>query len=214
VHLRCEDLTVRFEGRLALSNLTQEIPAGTWLGVYGGPGSGKTTLLKALAGLLRPDGGRVLWDGVDVARLPPEERRVRQARLGMIFQTDALFDSSSVLENVLLPLLRRRVPGQEARARARSVLERVRMGDAADLFPDVLSGGMRKRAGIARALVARPEVLLADEPLAGLDPGTASNLGKLLMEVSEGRTLIVAQPDPVSWLPLPLSLHLEEGPAP
>jgi phospholipid/cholesterol/gamma-HCH transport system ATP-binding protein len=211
LHLRCEELTVRFDGRPALSGLSQEIPAGTWLGVYGGPGSGKTTLLKALAGLVRAEQGRVLWDGGDVARLQPEDRRLRQARFGMVFQTDALFDSATVMENVLLPLLRRRVPADEARSRAHRVLEQVGMGTAEDLLPDALSGGMRKRAGIARALVARPEVLLADDPLAGLDPGTASKISGILMEVSGGKTLIVAMPDPVSWLPLPLSLHLEEG---
>jgi phospholipid/cholesterol/gamma-HCH transport system ATP-binding protein len=211
LHLRCQELTVRFEGQTALSELDQEIPAGSWLGVYGGPGSGKTTFLKALAGLLRPNGGRVLWDGDDIGRLGPEEKRQRQARFGMVFQTDALFDSATVMENVLLPLVRRRVPAEEARTRAHRVLEQVGMGTAEDLLPDALSGGMKKRAGIARALVARPEVLLADDPLAGLDPGTASRLCRLLMEVSEGKTLIVAMPDPVSWLPLPLSLHLVEG---
>jgi phospholipid/cholesterol/gamma-HCH transport system ATP-binding protein len=211
MHLRCEDVSVRFDQRPALNELTLDVPAGTWLGVCGGPGSGKTTLLKTLAGLRRPDRGRVTWRGDDVASLSPETRRERQACFGMVFQTDALFDSSTLLENVLVPLRRRRVPEPEAQTRARAALEQVGMLHAAHLLPDALSGGMRKRAGIARAVVARPEILLADDPLAGLDPGTGSTVARLLLDLSREKTLIVALPDPVPWFPLPRWLLLDEG---
>ncbi len=211
MHLRCEDLSVLFDDRPALTEVTLDVPPGTWLGVCGGPGAGKTTLLKALAGLRRPDRGRVTWNGDDVARLPPDLRRERQASFGMVFQSDALFDSANVLENVLVPLRRRRIPEEEAQARAIAALDQVGIANAAKLLPDALSGGMRKRAGIARALVARPEVLLADDPLAGLDPATGSTIARLLLEVSRGRTLIVALPDPVRWFPLPRWVLLEEG---
>ena len=211
MHLGCEDVTVLFDDRPALSGLTLDVPPGTWLGVCGGPGAGKTTLLKTLAGLRRPGRGRVTWNGDEVARLPPDARRERQASFGMVFQTDALFDSSTVLENVLVPLRHRRVPDEEAQQRALAALEQVGIAHAAHQLPDALSGGMRKRAGIARALVARPEVLLADDPLAGLDPGTGSKIARLLLEVSRGRTLIVALPDPVPWFPLPRWVLLEEG---
>ncbi len=211
-------LTVRYEGNApgertvdALRDLTVRFRAGERVAICGGPGSGKTTLLKTLAALRRPHAGEVRWDESDPWALPPEERRARQAAFGMVFQTDALFDAETVRDNVLLPLLRRGVPRDEAETRAIDSLRAVGLEDAADLLPSALSGGMQKRAGIARAIVARPEVLLADDPLAGLDPSTASQVAKLLWRESEGRTLIVAMPDPVRWLRAERWLLLERG---
>ena len=202
---------MRFDGQLALREVTVHIRPGERVGVCGGPGSGKTTLLKALAGLRRPDQGFVRWDGEDPVRLPPEGRRHRQASFGMVFQTDALFDAETVRQNVLAPLLRRGVPKEEAHARADEALSQVGLANAKDKLPGQLSGGMQKRAGIARAIVARPEVLLADDPLAGLDPSTASQVASLLRQVSEGRTLVVAMPDPLPWVDASRWLLLEEG---
>ncbi len=204
-------LTVCFDGTSALREVTLRFEGGEHVGVCGAAGSGKTTLLKALAGLRRPDEGRVLWDGQDPWTLPPEVRRARQASFGMVFQTDALFDAQTVLENVLGPLRRRGVPEAEAQARARESLRQVGLEDAGGLLPGQLSGGMQKRAGIARAIVARPAVLLADDPLAGLDPSTASQVAALLREVSFGRTLLVAMPDPLPWMEASRWLLLDGG---
>lgn len=209
--LEAQSIVVRFEGHPALEAVSVRLPLGSHVGVCGGPGSGKTTLLKALAGLRPVDEGRVLWNGEDVAHLGAEERRARQAAFGMVFQSDALFDSSTVLENVLVPLLRRKVPKPEAHARAMEALEQVGLTQAAGQLPEQLSGGMRKRAGIARAVAARPKVLLADDPVAGLDPSTGAQVGELLRAVAKDRTLVVALPDPVPWLPLPRWLLLERG---
>jgi phospholipid/cholesterol/gamma-HCH transport system ATP-binding protein len=213
MELALEEALVRYEGSAvpALGPCSAIVPPGSAVGVFGGPASGKTTLLKTLAALRRPASGRILWDGEDPFRLPTAERRRRQANLGMIFQTDALFDSSTVLENVLLPLLRRRVPKEEAMRRARAALEEVGLEAAEDARPDQLSGGMRKRAGLARALVARPSVLLADDPIAGLDPATGARVCALLRQVAEGRTLVVAAPDPIPWLPFSRWLVLDGG---
>jgi phospholipid/cholesterol/gamma-HCH transport system ATP-binding protein len=129
----------------------------------------------------------------------------------MIFQTDALFDSMSVLDNVLLPLTQREVPGEEAQARAAEALRRVGLFAHARKKPADLSGGMRKRAGIARALASRPEVVLADDPFAGLDPETEQQIAELLLEVSQGKTLIVALPDPIDALPAKRTLLIQAG---
>lgn len=196
-------------GRLtALETISERFPPGARVLVWGPAACGKTTLLKCVAGLVRPTAGRVTWDGAEVAGLDADARRAAQASFGMIFQTDALFDSMSVLDNVLLPLTRRGVGDEEARTRALDALDRVGLTDAAHKSPEQLSGGMKKRAGVARAIVARPDVLLADDPFAGLDPVTEGSIARLLLEVSEGRTLIAAMPDPSDALPLARVIHL------
>jgi phospholipid/cholesterol/gamma-HCH transport system ATP-binding protein len=211
MHLAADSLWVRRGGPPALAGVSLAFRPGERALVYGPPGGGKTTLFKALAGLVRVHEGRVLWDEADPAAMSPAERRAGQARFGMIFQSDALFDSASVLENVSLPLLKRQVPPDEARARARAALESVGLAGAEPKRPEELSGGMKKRVGIARAVVARPEVLLADDPFAGLDPPTAREVARALRAAAEGRTLVVAAPEPTSWLALPRRIRLEGG---
>ncbi|GHG77293.1 ATP-binding cassette domain-containing protein [Comamonas sp. JC664] len=209
--LRTDGLTVRYGARQVLSEVTCALPAGTQALVLGRSGAGKTTWVKALAGLVRPTGGVVRWDGRDAAALSPAERRERQAAFGMVFQTDALFDSMTVLENVMLPLTRRHVAEDEARARAQEVLRAVGLADAAGTLPERLSGGMKKRAGIARALAARPSVVLADDPFAGLDPGTARQVARVLLDVSKGGTLLVVATEAPADLPLPRWLFFRGG---
>lgn len=208
-----QSLGLTFGAVHALADVTLDVPAGSRLVLTGPAGGGKTSLLKCLAGLVRPTAGAVTWDGRDVAALEKDERRAAQVAFGMVFQTDALFDSMTVLDNVLLPLRKRGVEEAEAKARALEALERVGLRDAALKRPEVLSGGMKKRAGVARAIVARPVVLLADDPFAGLDPVTEGSIASLLLEVSEGRTLIVALPDPVPSLPIERRVRLAGGKA-
>ncbi|RKG78882.1 ATP-binding cassette domain-containing protein [Corallococcus exercitus] len=209
--LRAEALGLRYGARTVLEPTDCHVPPGTQALVLGRSGSGKTTLLKAFAGLLRPSSGRVTWDGQDVARLTAPERRRQQASFGFVFQTDALFDSLTVRQNVMQPLLRRRVPEAEARERTDAVLHSVGLTDAADTLPERLSGGMKKRAGLARAIAARPAVLLADDPFAGLDPGTARQVARVLLEVAGKGTLLVAAPEAPVDLPLPRWLYLQGG---
>lgn len=209
--LSCERVTVRFGPVVALHEVTVTIEPGAQVLVTGQAASGKTTWLKCLAGLQRPTSGQVRWGADDVATLTVEERRRRQSAFGMVFQSDALFDSLTVLDNVMLPLTRRGVPRGEAQERASGVLRRVGLEAAHHKRPESLSGGMKKRAGVARAIVAQPSVLLADDPFAGLDPDTERSIAELLLEVSAGRTLVAALPDPVASLPLPRVLRFEHG---
>jgi phospholipid/cholesterol/gamma-HCH transport system ATP-binding protein len=211
MELRADRLTVRRGARGVLREVSCVLPHGSRALVLGRSGAGKTTLLKALAGLVPANEGSVRWDGQEVARLSAAERRTRQAAFGMVFQTDALFDSLTVRENVLLPLRNRGVSPAEAEARAGEVLEAVGLREAANALPERLSGGMKKRAGIARALAARPRVLLADDPFAGLDPGTARQVARVLLDVAGSGTLLVVAPDAPAELPLPRWLYLRDG---
>jgi phospholipid/cholesterol/gamma-HCH transport system ATP-binding protein len=211
MELRADRLTVKLGARTVLGDVSCALPLGTRALVLGRSAAGKTVLLKALAGLVSPASGAVTWEGQEVARLSQDERRRRQAAFGMVFQTDALFDSLTVRQNVLLPLRRRRVPEEDAQARALEVLRAVGLQEAADVLPERLSGGMKKRAGIARALAARPSVLLADDPFAGLDPGTTRQVARVLLEVAGAGTLIVAVPEVPPDLALPRWLYMREG---
>jgi phospholipid/cholesterol/gamma-HCH transport system ATP-binding protein len=188
-------LCVSQGGQPVLGPISGEFGQGT-LVIAGPSHSGKTTLLKALCGLLRPDQGSVWVDGSDLA----SGRAVRveaQSRMGVVFQSDALFDSMDALANVDLPLLRRGVARAEAERRSREALEQVGLLGQEHAWPERLSGGMRKRLGLARAIVAKPDYLLADDPLAGLDPGTGERINELLFTFSHTRAgLIVATADP------------------
>jgi phospholipid/cholesterol/gamma-HCH transport system ATP-binding protein len=209
--LATRELTLRFGPLEALSGVSCALPSGSRVFLGGAAGSGKTLLLKALAGLAETWTGEVLWDGAPLSTLPVAARKHGQARFGMVFQTDALFDSMNVLDNVLLPLRRREVPAAEATRRAKEALEALGIAHAAASRPEQLSGGMRKRAGLARAIVARPEILFCDDPLAGLDPHTGRQVCELLSRVAEGRTLVCAAPEPPEVAGLDRWLWLDAG---
>jgi len=211
MRLSTHQLSLHFGAVHALSGLTLEFPVGSRTVLWGPAGGGKTSLLKCLTGLVAPTSGEVRWDDVLVTSKSAQEKRDAQVAFGMVFQSDALFDSLTVLENVLLPLRKRRVPEAEAQQRAAEAIERVHLSHAAQKHPENLSGGMKKRAGVARAIVARPQVLLADDPFAGLDPVTERSIAELLLEISEGRTLIVALPDPLASLPVDRTIRLVAG---
>ncbi|MBX7116320.1 MAG: ATP-binding cassette domain-containing protein [Myxococcaceae bacterium] len=208
MELATSHLVVDFGPHRALDDVSLHFPLGSQLLLYGPSGGGKTTLLKALAGLVLPTRGQVLWNGRDRLTLSRGETRDAQAHMGMVFQTDALFDTLTVERNVALPLERKGLSAAAVEEKVANALARVGLKAAAQKRPEHLSGGMRKRAGIARALVMEPWVLFADDPLAGLDPETAAGISALLLEVSHGRTLIAAMPDPHPSLPLARTLRL------
>lgn len=154
--------------------------------VLGGSGSGKSTLLKLIAGLIKPDGGQIFLFGQDIVPLSERAMLPLRKRMGVVFQGAALFDSLTVLENVAFPLrLHTRASEGEIRDRVAEVLEQVGMPGIEDQYPAELSGGMKKRVGIARALVLRPEAVLFDEPTAGLDPNNARMICDLIAELHE-----------------------------
>lgn len=178
-------------GGQVLFDVRLQVPAGTTLALLGASGSGKTTLLHVLLGLLKPQGGRVLVDGVDIVPLSEKNLRPVRRRMGVVFQDGALFDSLTVGENVSF-LIREsmRLPEEEIERRTLSQLDYVGLADTLDLMPDELSGGMRRRVAVARAMAAAdPAIMVYDEPTSGLDPITADTICDLVRKVSEEKGL-------------------------
>ena len=153
--------------------------------IIGKSGVGKTVLMKCIIGLLEPTKGRVLYDDIELQTLSPEETRLLRQKVGMLFQNSALFDSMNVMENVLYPLdMFSDEKGASRRARAKECLERVQLYDARYKYPGEISGGMKKRVAIARAIALRPRYLFCDEPTSGLDPETSKMIDILLREIT------------------------------
>jgi len=182
--LAWKGVSKRFQAAPVLDGLDLSVEAGRSLVIIGGSGQGKSVTLKVALGLMQPDAGEIALDGQDVSRLPAAARRRLFSRFGVLFQGAALFDSVTVWENVAFRLINADGVGRKAaKARAIEALERVRLdAEVADLFPGELSGGMQKRVGLARAVVATPEILFFDEPTTGLDPITAAAINALIVE--------------------------------
>lgn len=182
--IRLRGVTKRFGDKLVLDGIDLDVAPQTSMVVIGGSGSGKSVLLKCILGLITPDAGSIEIDGQDVLRLPPKERDAARARIGMLFQNGALFDSITVAENVAFGLLaQKKATRAEARKRAEEVLAQVGLAaSVGDLSPAELSGGMQKRVALARAIAATPDILFFDEPTTGLDPIMGAVIDGLIME--------------------------------
>jgi phospholipid/cholesterol/gamma-HCH transport system ATP-binding protein len=183
------DLCVAFGRQPVLRNLSLAVPRGETLAVIGESGCGKTVLLKAIIGLLRPTRGHVVFDGRRTDELGAKELTDMRARFGFVFQNAALFDSMTIAENIAFPLQsNRRLVKGEAEQLVRERLVEVGLPAAVlDKRPAQLSGGMRKRVGLARALVINPEVLLFDEPTTGLDPIVSDVINELMIRTRKHR---------------------------
>lgn len=191
IAIRFEDVSLRFGDTPALDHVSFEVRAGESRVVYGAAGSGKSMLLKTAVGLVKPDSGRVFLFGEDITRMKERELFDLRARVGILFQEGGLFDSLSIAENVSYPLLNQRVlierfrvagDGAVVEARVRDALRFVELEGTMEKFPSELSGGMRRRVGIARAVVTEPELVLYDSPTAGLDPITAHTIIALILK--------------------------------
>lgn len=195
--IRLSGVTKSFGSNRVLRGLDLHVPEGTTLAVLGRSGTGKSVLLRCVARLLQVDAGEVEVGGRDITRADDGILREIRGRMGYVFQFAALFDSYRIGENVELPLRRAGVPPGEARERRDAVLALVGLEGTADLYPAELSGGMRKRAGIARAIVSRPDILLYDEPTTGLDPVTGAVIDDLMVRLKNemGATAIVITHD-------------------
>lgn len=200
--IELEDVVVAFDGRKILDKFSIRVFTGDKLSLVGESSSGKSTLLKVITGLIRPDSGRVSIFGQDLATASSKELRKVRQRIGMQFQSGALFDSMSVIENLKLA---RRECARDEKARQEAedrepplkLLAAVGLASSADKAPFELSGGMRKRAALARAITTDPNLAIFDEPTAGLDPVTSSRIINLIKSVSarSGAAMILATTD-------------------
>ncbi len=197
--LRFDRVTVAFAGVPAIEDVSFEIRAGESRIILGAAASGKTVILKTAIGLLRPDAGRVFLFGKDISTMRERELFNVRARVGMLFQEGALFDSLTIEENVAYGLVNQKTlqcPEDEVRSRVEEALTFVELGHTLEKFPSELSGGMRRRVGIARANVTEPALVLYDSPTAGLDPITANNIMALIVkerDVRNATTVMVTQ---------------------
>jgi phospholipid/cholesterol/gamma-HCH transport system ATP-binding protein len=174
-----------FDEKKILDGISFSVRRGETKIILGRSGGGKSTIIRLILGLLKPDAGEILIDGEDISGYDePEMMHVRQ-KIGMVFQEGALFDSLSVYENVAYRLIEQGLPDDEIDEEVRRMLRFVDLEDAIDKMPDELSGGMRRRVGIARALVGDPEIVLFDEPTAGLDPPTARTICELAIKLRD-----------------------------
>ncbi len=197
-----------------LEDLDLDVPAGDFLALMGPSGSGKTTLLNLIAGIDSPTAGSLVIDGVDVGKLSRNRLAAwRAAHVGYIFQLYNLVPVLTAEENVELPLLLHKMPGAERRARVHEALEMVGIDDRADHFPRQLSGGQEQRVAVARAIVTRPTIVVADEPTGDLDKPSAHAVMKLLQRLNEemGVTIIMVTHDPHTTEYAKRTLHLDKG---
>jgi phospholipid/cholesterol/gamma-HCH transport system ATP-binding protein len=179
------DVHLAFDDREVLDGLSFKVMKGETKLILGGSGCGKSTTIKLVLGLLKPDSGQVLVDGEDITHHNEQQMMIVRKKIGMVFQEGALFDSLSVYDNVAFRLHEQGVPEDEVEPEVRRMLQFVDLEDAIDKMPIELSGGMRRRVGIARALVGDPKIVMFDEPTAGLDPPTARTICELAMKLRD-----------------------------
>ena len=184
--IKVRGLVKSFGEKLVLDGAGLDVMKGESLVVIGGSGVGKSVLIKCIIGILKPDAGEIEVDGVSIIGQPPEEMDRMRRKFGMLFQGAALFDSLRVWENVGFALIQQSgLKEREIRRIVEEKLGKVGLSDILDLFPAELSGGMRKRVGLARAIATEPEILLYDEPTTGLDPIMAATINDLIVQLRE-----------------------------
>ena len=179
------DVHLSFDDKVILDGVSFSVRRGETKLILGRSGGGKSTTIRLILGLLKPDSGQVFIDGEDITQFTEEEMMHVRQKIGMVFQEGALFDSISVYENVAYRLREQNVEEDEIEHEVRRMLQFVDLEDAIDKMPAELSGGMRRRVGIARALVGDPEIVLYDEPTAGLDPPTARTICELAIKLRD-----------------------------
>ncbi len=179
------DVYLAFDDQVILDGVNFSVRRGETKIVLGGSGSGKSTIINLILGLIKPDGGEILIDGENITDFDDQDLMAVRKKIGMVFQEGALFDSLSVYDNVAYRLIEEGVDEDEIEHEVTRMLHFVDLDDAIDKMPNELSGGMRRRVGIARALVGNPSIVLFDEPTAGLDPPTARTICELAIKLRD-----------------------------
>jgi phospholipid/cholesterol/gamma-HCH transport system ATP-binding protein len=177
-----ENVSIAFDEKVVLDQVSFRLQHGETKALFGVAGSGKSIILKLALGLLRPDSGRITVLGEEVTSMSEQQLFELRRRVGIVFQESALFDSLRVRENVAFRLMEEHIPDEEIERRVREALRFVELERTYDMFPSELSGGMRRRVAIARAIVTQPEVLLYDSPTGGLDPVTSNTIVELIVK--------------------------------
>ncbi len=184
--IEIRNIVKQFGERVILNDVSANMEPGKCNLIIGTSGSGKTVLTKCMVGLFKPDKGQILYNGDDMFAMDNDTRKQLRQQIGMLFQGTALFDSMTVEQNVLFPLdMFTRWTQAEKKKRVNEVLDRVNLKDAHKRYPSEISGGMKKRVGIARAIVLNPKYLFCDEPNSGLDPQTSMVIDKLIKEITD-----------------------------
>lgn len=183
--IEVKNITKSFDGRVVLKDISTTFEDGKTNLIIGRSGSGKTVMIKNIIGLMKPDTGQILYDGRDLITMNKHELNMLRREMGILFQGSALFDSMTVMENVMFPLdMFSKDSTKERRKRAEFCLERVNLSEAGHLYPSEISGGMMKRAAIARAISLNPKYLFCDEPNSGLDPKTSLLIDDLIHDIT------------------------------
>ncbi|MBA4196364.1 MAG: ABC transporter ATP-binding protein [Chitinophaga sp.] len=183
--IEVKNIKKSFGDRIILQDISAQMQAGKCNLIIGTSGSGKTVFTKCMVGLFEPDAGEIIYEGKNMLHMSNEEKKLLRQDIGMLFQGSALFDSMTVEQNILFPLdMFTRLSQAEKKKRCNEVLERVNLKDANKKYPSEISGGMKKRVGIARAIVLNPKYLFCDEPNSGLDPQTSLLIDKLIKEIT------------------------------
>jgi phospholipid/cholesterol/gamma-HCH transport system ATP-binding protein len=177
-----DKVSIAFDEKVVLDGISFQLSHGETKAIFGVAGSGKSTLLKLAIGLLRPDSGRIFVLGEEITHMSEQQLFELRRRVGIVFQESALFDSLKVYENVAFRLVEEKISSEEVERRVREVLRFVELEQTYDMFPSELSGGMRRRVAIARAIITEPEVLLYDSPTGGLDPVTSNTIVELIVK--------------------------------
>jgi phospholipid/cholesterol/gamma-HCH transport system ATP-binding protein len=212
--IKAEHLAIAFD-RPILRDVSIQLSHGETLAVLGKSGTGKSVLLKLIVGLLSPDDGEIYYKGQAITRMNEEHLMQARSEIGFLFQGAALFDSMTIGQNIDLMLVKHTdLPADEREKKIIESLEMVGLADAIDKMPSELSGGMRKRAGLARAIVLEPELILYDEPTTGLDPLTASSIAELILELQTRlgiASIVVTHDLPTAFTVADRAIILNEG---
>jgi phospholipid/cholesterol/gamma-HCH transport system ATP-binding protein len=190
-----EDVAISFENLQVLNGISFELKRGETKVLLGIAGAGKSTILKLCLGLIKPDRGRIYVLGHEITSMTEEQLFELRNKVGIVFQESALFDSLTVRDNVAFRMMEEKLPEQEIDQRVREALRFVELEHTVDMYPSELSGGMRRRVGIARAIITQPEILLYDSPTGGLDPITSTTIVELIMkqrDINKSTALLVS----------------------